>query len=160
MACHAGGVITRGPDSQRQVLLPLAAGLVFVSAAYTLSSVGLLTALNLVVMLALGAVIHERPWRTGAIATLPGLVFALLRAADDSAGSLAIMVAISPLAVAISGLVVRGGRLLAPHPATDSADLGANASGDAAGGSPLAPRRSGVVSWSSSPCSSWSDSGS
>lgn len=94
------------------VLLPLAAGLASLGVWALGFDSGISTVAAMAIFLALGAALPERPWRTAAIASTPGLVVALVRAGSDSMGLLLVVVATSPLYVALAALLVKGGTLL------------------------------------------------
>ena len=95
-----------------RVLLPLAAGLASIGVSSLGFDPGVGVVLAMVVFLALGAALPTRPWRTAAIASVPGLVVALVRAGADSLGLFLVVAATSPLFVALSALLVKGGALL------------------------------------------------
>lgn len=100
------------PDTgQREVeiLLPLAAGLILVALPYVVSVSTVTVVMDVVLLLVLGTVLPRNPWQTGAIAMLPTVVGAVLRAAGDSLAVFGLVVLASPLAVAIAGLVVKAG---------------------------------------------------
>lgn len=94
------------------VLLPLAAGLASVGVSALGLDPGVASVLAMVVFVALGAAHPARPWRTAAIASMPGLVVALVLVGSESLGLFLVVVATSPLYVALSALLVKGGALL------------------------------------------------
>lgn len=104
--------MTVSDRSQVEVLLPLAAGLLVVGVSAVGLGSGATTLLDMAVFLALGTVLPKRVWRTAAIATAPGLVVGLVRAGSDSVGLFLVVVVASPLVIALSALLVKGGALL------------------------------------------------
>lgn len=106
------------------VLLPFAAGLLLVALPYVVPVGSITVVIDLVTLLVLGAVLPQQPWRTGAIAALPTIVGAVLRAAGESPAVFALAVLGSPLAVALFGLVVKGGALfLRPASTKEAGEL-------------------------------------
>lgn len=97
---------------EAELLLPLAAGLALLAVSYATSNGAWTGVLNLVTLLALGAIVPENPWRTGAIAATPGVFAAVLAAANRPMGTLALIVVLSPLVLVVAGLLVKGGALL------------------------------------------------
>jgi hypothetical protein len=102
----------RSSKAQSGILLPLIAGLLLVALGQAIPIDWVNTVLNVGILLGLGAVLREKPWRTGAIATLPGAVVSLVRAADTSLATFALFLVIAPFAMVVSGLIVRCGQLL------------------------------------------------
>lgn len=95
-----------------EVLLPFSVGLLQVGLLLLGPNAAITTGLNIVAFLALGAVLPARPWRTAAIASVPGLVFGLVRAGLDSSGTFLMVFLASPLVVAFSAVLVKGGAML------------------------------------------------
>ncbi len=93
------------------VLLPLVGGLLAVGVAQ-LSPPAVVIPLSVGTLVGLGAVVPERPWRTAAIFEAPGLTAAMARAAGDSLGLVAVVLAMSPVVLAISWGLVRAGAAL------------------------------------------------
>ena len=105
-------MIRQTNEKGAELLLPLAGGLLMVGTNSTvpLGGAGLL---GLLVLLALGAVLPEHPWRTGAIAAGPMMVAAVAAVAGDSLGASALFLVASPILVAIFAAAVKGGAMLA-----------------------------------------------
>lgn len=97
---------------EAELLLPLAAGLALLAVSYATPDGAWTGLLSLVTLLALGAMVPENPWRTGAIAGSPGVFAAVLEAANRSMGALALIVVLSPVVLVVAGLLVKGGSLL------------------------------------------------
>lgn len=102
------------------VLLPIAAGLILVALPYVVPVGTITVVVDVVTLLALGAVLPQRPWRTGAIAAFPTIVGAVLRAAGESPALFALAVIGSPIVVAIFTLLVKGGAMFL-RPGTNEA---------------------------------------
>lgn len=117
--------------------MPVAVGLVLAALPFVVPQRGLIVALDIAALLALGAWRQEKPWRSGAIVALPGAAVALARATDDSLGSFALVASTSPVVVAVSGLLVKAGGLLV-HRADQEP---ASGPGDASGGHGRGHRR-------------------
>ena len=95
-----------------EVLLALATGLLIVGLNSAVP-VGGGAVLGLMALLALGAVLPEHPWRTGAIAAAPIVVVAVVAAAGDSLGAAALLLVASPVLAAVCAATVKGGAMLA-----------------------------------------------
>lgn len=108
-------MVSRRGVREAELLLPLTAGLLSV-AVHSAVPVGWALLLDLLVLLALGAVLPGHPWRTGAVAAIPAIVAALVRAAGDSMGTFAVLLIASPVFLALTVLVVKGGALLVAPP--------------------------------------------
>ena len=67
---------------------------------------------NLVLILALGAVVRENPWRAGALASLPLMGVVLIRTGTTSALALAVAVVVGPVFLVISALLAKAGSML------------------------------------------------
>lgn len=93
------------------VLLPLAGGLA-VAAAAQVSVPAVILPVNVAMLVLLGAVLPERPWRTAVLAEAPGLALALGRAADQSWLLAGLVIVVAPLFVAISAVLVKAGAAL------------------------------------------------
>ncbi len=107
------------------VLLPLAAGLILVALPYVVPVGTITVVVDVVTLLALGAVLPQQPWRTGAIAAFPTIVGAVLRAAGESPALFALAVIGSPIVVAIFTLLVKGGAVfLRPAGTNEAGDPG------------------------------------
>lgn len=117
---HCGPVTAGTGQREVEVLLPLAAGLVLVALPYVVS-MGVVTVIDVVTLLALGAVLPEKPWQTGAIAALPTIVGAVLQATSEPLAVFALAVLGSPLVVVLFGLVVKGGAVFLRPASTNTA---------------------------------------
>ena len=93
------------------ILLPLAGGLA-VAAVAQLSIPAVILPVNVVVLVLLGAVLTERPWRTAVLAEAPGLALALGRATGKSWMLMGLVIVVAPLFVAISAVLVKAGASL------------------------------------------------
>jgi hypothetical protein len=93
------------------VLLPLAGGLA-VAAVAQLSIPAVIVPVNVVVLVLLGAVLPQRPWRTAVLAEAPGLALALGRAMGESWMLVGLVIVVAPLFVAISAVLVKAGAAL------------------------------------------------
>lgn len=102
---------TRRGVREAALLLPLTAGLLSVAVAAAVPA-GWTLLFVLLILLALGALLPESPWRTGAMAALPAVAAALVRAAGESMGTFAVFLLGAPVFVALTVLVVKGGALL------------------------------------------------
>ena len=103
---------TRLGQREAELLLPLTAGLMLLAVSRATPD-GVAGVLSLISLFALGALVPDRPWRTGAIAASPTVAVAVLvAAAAGSVGSVVVFVVCSPLLVAFAALLVRGGALL------------------------------------------------
>lgn len=96
------------PQQRASVLLPFAAGL-FIVAVAQLAVPAIVMAVTVGVLVAVGAVVPERPWRTAAIAEAPVLVLALARAVGQSIALVGVVVLTLPLVLAISVLLLKAG---------------------------------------------------
>ena len=92
--------------------MALAAGLLAVGVSAVGLDSGVSTLLEVAIFLGLGTVLPTRVWRTAAIATAPGLVVGLARAGSESLGLFLVVLVASPLLIALSALLVKGGALL------------------------------------------------
>ena len=103
---------TRLGQREAGVLLPLTAGLILLAVSRVTPD-GAAGVLSLITLFGLGALVPDRPWRTGAIAASPTVAAAVLVAAvEGSTGSAVLFVVGSPLLFAFAGLLVKGGALL------------------------------------------------
>ena len=113
----------RSGEREIAVLLPLAAGLILAALPYVVPVGTITVVVDVVTLLALGAVLPQQPWRTGAIAASPTIVGAVLRAAGESPALFALAVIGSPIVVAIFALLVKGGAVfLRPAGANETGD--------------------------------------
>lgn len=109
--------------SQRETafLLPLIVGLFNVALARAVP-VGDVTTLALVAtLLGLGAVLPEKPWRSAAIASLPGACLLLLRSPGKPIAIVLLTVVLFAGSVGLRGLLVKGGHLLVQRSHRDHA---------------------------------------
>lgn len=111
---HARPVVS---GKETALLLPLIAGLLAVALARVVPVEPVVTVIDLVILLALGAALPDKPWRTAAISGVPGLVVLLARLHDRSAATIALTLALLPLAFLFTGILVKAGAALAERPA-------------------------------------------
>ncbi len=105
------------------MLLAVAAGLALAALPLAVSRPGVVTGVDIAVLLGMGALLPERPWRTGVIVATPGVLAGLLRAAvDGSEVPFPVLVLASPVALVISGLIVKVGAALVERRDQDSSD--------------------------------------
>ena len=87
-----------------------------VAIRYAISSEPIAAGIVLATVVTLGAALHDHPWRTAAIAVLPGVGVSLARAPNDSFGHLVLVSLASPIVVIVAGLLVKGGGTLVHRP--------------------------------------------
>ena len=100
-------------------LLPLIVGLFSVALGRAVPVDAVNTITFVATSVGLGFLLPEKPWRSAAIASLPGACVLLLRSPPGSIGMLLLGIVLFAGGVALTGLLVKGGALLAQRSRRD-----------------------------------------
>ena len=112
----------KGRTSQRETafLLPLIVGLFSVALERAIPD-ALSTLAYVVTLLGLGALLPDKPWRSAAIASLPGACLLLARSPGRPLATVLLTIVLFAASVGFSGLLVKAGALLAQRSRRDHA---------------------------------------